>query len=205
MAAQQILLNKPACALPVGAEKDRNAVVDDNGYGRACNRSRMCARAVIARQQFLKVRFYHDAGAHVVLKLPDLAAEPVALPDDRMHEVLSGLPLNRHIVLETGEGIVPRRQSTAFDEEPLKRKRVRLLFSRVDYNTDFLGHLKRCERVVDRIAEVRDDNAPIEVDVLILAFGALGDFQGHVKEIAESCRKFRELLDIHPTSVQIGL
>lgn len=165
----------------------------------------MSARAVIARQQFLKVRFDHDARAQVGLKLDKLIAEPVALADDRMHEVLGGLPLNRHIVLKTGEGIVPRRQSTALDEEPLRRQRVRLLLSRVDYDTDFLGHLKRCERVVDRIAEVRDDNAPIEIDVLVLALGTLGDLQSHVQEIAESCRKFGQLINVHSARVQVGL
>ena len=82
----------------------------------------MCAGTVVARQQILKVCLDHYARAQISLQLEQFAAEPVTLTDDRTHEVLHSLPLNRHIVLKTGEGIIPRRQSTALDEEPFGRK-----------------------------------------------------------------------------------
>ena len=109
MIAQQVLFDEPARALPVGAEIDRDAVVDDDRERGTYNRTRMRAGTIGSAEQIIKPGFHYNAGAVVFGKLQKLSAEPVSVADDRVDEVLCRLPLDSDYVLQTGEGIVPRR------------------------------------------------------------------------------------------------
>jgi len=109
MVAQQILFNEPARALPVGAEIDRDAVVDDDRERGSHDGTWMRAGTIGSAEQVIKPGFHYHAGAVVFGKLQKLSAEPVSVADDRVDEVLCRLPLDSDYVLQTGEGIVPRR------------------------------------------------------------------------------------------------
>ena len=109
MIAQQILLDEPASALPVGAEEDGDAVVDDDGQSRAHDRSRMSAGTICSGEDIIQSCFHNHTGAVIFGKSQKLLAEPVSVADDRVNEVLVRLSLDRDFVLQTGEGIVPRR------------------------------------------------------------------------------------------------
>lgn len=109
MIAQQVLFDEPARALPVGAEIDGNAVVDDDRERRSHNGTRMRAGTIGPTEQIIKPGFYYHAGTVIFGKLQKLSAEPVSVADDRVDEVLCGLPLDSDYVLQTGERIVPRR------------------------------------------------------------------------------------------------
>lgn len=69
----------------------------------------MRAGAVVTRQQVLQVGLDHYAGTGTRLEFEKLIAKPVALPDDGVNEVLDGLAFDRHFLLKTGEGVIPRR------------------------------------------------------------------------------------------------
>lgn len=140
MVAQEILLNKPACALPIGAEEDGDAVVDNDREGCAHHRSRMSAGMVCAGQDIVQTGLNHHAGAIILCELQEFPAEAVPVTNDCVDEVLGGLPLDCDLMLQTGEGVVPRRQSTAFGSEPRGRERVRLLLPRVHYDGDLTRH-----------------------------------------------------------------
>jgi hypothetical protein len=109
MISQQILLNEPARALPVGAKIDWDAVVDDDGERGPHYGTRMRAGTIGPAEQIIKPGFYYHAGTVVFGELQKLSAEPISVADDRVDEVLGRLPLNGDHVLQTGEGIVPRR------------------------------------------------------------------------------------------------
>jgi len=140
MVAQEILLHEPACALPIGAEEDGDTIVDDDREGRAHHRRRMSAGVVRAGQDIVQPGLNHHTGAVVLRKLQEFPAEAVPVANDGVNEVLSGLPLDCHLMLQTGEGVVPRRQSTALGGEPRGRERVWLLLPRVHYDGDLIGH-----------------------------------------------------------------
>ena len=109
MIAQQILLDEPASALPVGAKIDWDAVVDDDGERGPHYGTRMRAGTIGSAEQVIKPGFHYHASTVVFGKLQKLSAEPVSVTDDRVDEVLCRLPLDSDYVLQTGEGIVPRR------------------------------------------------------------------------------------------------
>lgn len=109
MAAQQILLNKPARALPVGAEIDGNAVVNDDGERRSDDRAWMRAGAIGSAEQVIEPSLDHHTGPVIFGELQKLLAEAFPVANDRVDEVLSGLAFNRNLMLQTGEGVVPRR------------------------------------------------------------------------------------------------
>lgn len=69
----------------------------------------MRAGAIATRQQILQIGLDHYAGTGAHLEFEQLIAKPVALPDDGVNEVLDGLPFDRHFLLKTGEGVIPRR------------------------------------------------------------------------------------------------
>src|ERR1035441_4017844 len=46
---------------------------------------------------------------------------------------------------------------------------------------------------------------PVEVDVLVVAFGFLGDLQLHIEQLAEMLWQFGQLVQIEPAQVQVGL
>lgn len=69
----------------------------------------MRAGAIVTRQQVLQIGLNHYAGTGAHLEFEQLVAEPVTLPDDGVNKVLDGLPLDRHFLLKTGEGVIPRR------------------------------------------------------------------------------------------------
>ena len=103
MAAQQILLGEPACALPVGAEKDGNAVVDDDRKRGTNYGTRMRARTIGSAQKIIKPGFHHHAGSVVFSQLQKLSTEPISVADDRVDEVLGCFPLDCALALQTGE------------------------------------------------------------------------------------------------------
>ena len=109
MISQQILLNEPARALPVGAKIDWDAVVDDDGERGPHYGTRMRAGTIDPAEQIIKPGFHHHARPVVFGKLQKLSTEPISVPDDRVDEILGRLSLDRDFVLQTGEGIVPRR------------------------------------------------------------------------------------------------
>lgn len=65
MITQQILLDEPARALPVGTEENRHAVVDDYRESRAHYGVRMRAGTIGPTEQIIKPGFHHHAGAVV--------------------------------------------------------------------------------------------------------------------------------------------
>ena len=103
MAAQQILLYEPARALPVGAEIDRDAVVDDDRERRSHNGTRMRAGTIGSAEQVIKPGFDHHARAVVFGKLQKLSAKAVSIANNRVNKVLGRLSLNRDLALQTGE------------------------------------------------------------------------------------------------------
>ncbi len=103
MIAQQILLDEPARALPVGAEKDGNAIVDDDGERSPDDRTWMSAGTICSAEEIIQPGFHDYAGAVVFSELQKLPSETVPVADDRVDEVLGGLPLDRDHVLQTGE------------------------------------------------------------------------------------------------------
>jgi len=103
MAAQQILLNEPARALPVRAEIDWDAVVDDDRERGTYYRTRMRAGTIGSAEQVIEPSFHHHASAVVFGEFQKLLAEAISVTDDRVDEVLGRLPLDRHFVLQTGE------------------------------------------------------------------------------------------------------
>lgn len=109
MAAQQILFNEPARALPVGAEIDWDVVVDDDRKRGPHDRTRMSAGTIGSAEEIIKSGFHDHAGAVVFGESKKLPAEAFPVADDRVDEVLCRLPLDRHCVLQTGKRIVPRR------------------------------------------------------------------------------------------------
>lgn len=109
MIAHQVLLGEPARALPVGAEIDWDAVVDDDGKGCADNRGWMSAAAVCAGHDVVQSRLHNHTGAVVFSELHQLFAEPISVANDCVNKVFSRLSLNRYHMLQTGEGVIPRR------------------------------------------------------------------------------------------------
>ena len=109
MIAQQILLNEPARALPVGAKIDWDAVVDDDRERGTYNGTRMRAGTIGPTEQIIKPGFYYHAGTVVFGELQKLSAEPISVADDRVDEVLCRLPLDCDIMLQTGQGVIPGR------------------------------------------------------------------------------------------------
>ncbi len=103
MVAQQILFNEPARALPVRAEIDWDAVVDDDRECRPHHGTRMRARTIGSAEQVIKSGFHDHAGAVVLGELQKLLAEAVSVADDRVDEILGRLSLYRDYVLQTGE------------------------------------------------------------------------------------------------------
>ncbi len=103
MVAQQILFNKPACALPVRAEIDWDAVVDDDRERGSNDRTRMRTRMIGSAEQVIKPGFDYHAGAVVFGELQQLLAEPISVADNRVDKVLGRLSLNRNLALQTGE------------------------------------------------------------------------------------------------------
>lgn len=69
----------------------------------------MRAGAIATRQQVLQIGLDHNAGTGAHLEFEQLIAKPVALPNNGVNEVLDGLAFDSHLLLKTGEGIIPRR------------------------------------------------------------------------------------------------
>lgn len=109
MAAQQILLDEPACALSVGAEIDGNAIVDNDRERSPNDRAWMRAGTIRSTQEIIESGFHHHAGAVVFGKLQQLFAEASPVANDRVNKVFGGLALDCDLALQTGEGIIPRR------------------------------------------------------------------------------------------------
>ena len=65
MVAQQILFNEPARALPVGAEVDWDAVVDDDRERGPHDGTRVSAGTIGPRQKIIQSGFHYHAGAVV--------------------------------------------------------------------------------------------------------------------------------------------
>ena len=103
MVAQQILFNEPACALPVRAEIDWDAVVDDDRKRGTNYGTRMRARTIGSAQHIIQSGFHYHAGAVVFGELQKLSTEPISVADDRVDEVLGCFPLDCDFVLQTGE------------------------------------------------------------------------------------------------------
>ena len=103
MVAQQILLDEPARALPVGAEIDWDAVVDDDRERGTNDRTRMRAGTIGSAEQIIKPGFHDHACALVFGEPQQLLAEAVSVADDRVDEILGRLSLHRDYVLQTGE------------------------------------------------------------------------------------------------------
>ena len=103
MVAQQVLFDEPARALPVRAEIDRDAVVNDDRKRGTYNGTRMRAGTIGSAEQVIKPGFHYHAGTVVFGKLQKLSTEPVSVADDRVDEVLCSLPLDGDYVLQTGE------------------------------------------------------------------------------------------------------
>src|SRR3954464_7485786 len=59
-----------------------------------------------------------------------------------------------------------------------------------------LAELARCPVVYD---------AAVEVDVLVVALGLLGDLQLHVEKLAQMPGQVRQLFEVQPADVQVGL
>ncbi len=103
MIAQQILLDEPARALPVGAEIDWDAVVDDDRECRPHHGTRMRAGTIGSAQKIIKPGFHDHASAVVFGELQKLSTEAVSVADNRVDKVLGRLSLNRNLALQTGE------------------------------------------------------------------------------------------------------
>ena len=103
MIAQQILLDESTGALPVRAEEDRNAVVDDDGKSRADNRRGMRAGPICAGDNIIQPGFHDHAGAVIFRELQEFLAEPLSVADNRVNEVFRCLPFHRYVTLQTGE------------------------------------------------------------------------------------------------------
>lgn len=69
MVAQQILFNEPARALPVRAEIDWDAVVDDDRKRGPHDGTRMRAGTIRSAEQVIKPGFDYHAGSVVFSKL----------------------------------------------------------------------------------------------------------------------------------------
>ena len=65
MVAQQVLFNEPARALPVGAEVDWDAVVDDDRERGPHDGTRMSAGTIGSAQEIIQSGFHYHAGAVV--------------------------------------------------------------------------------------------------------------------------------------------
>jgi hypothetical protein len=69
----------------------------------------MSAGTIGSTEEIIQSGFHYHAGAVVFGELQKLLAKTVSVADDRVDEVLGRLPLDGDYVLQTGEGIVPRR------------------------------------------------------------------------------------------------
>ena len=150
MVAQQILLDEPACALPVGAEIDRHAVVDDDGKRGPDNGTRMRAGTIGPRQKIIQSSFHYHAGAVVFSEFHKLFAEPVSVADDRVDEVLGRLPLDGDTVFQSVDRIV-----TDVQLSPNSRtaERIFLLLTGVDdYAEQTINSRYGCPRQMRRLA-----------------------------------------------------
>ena len=103
MIAQQILLDEPARALPVGAEIDGNAIVDNDRERSPDDRTWMSAGTICSAQEIIQPGFHDYAGAVVFGELQKLSTEAVSVADNRVDKVLGRLSLNRNLALQTGE------------------------------------------------------------------------------------------------------
>lgn len=95
--------------MPIGAEIDWDTVVNDDGKGRANYRGRVSAGTICPGQDVVESRLDNHAGSVVCRQLHQFFAEPIPVADDCVNEVLGGLSLNCHHMLQTGEGVIPRR------------------------------------------------------------------------------------------------
>lgn len=99
MVAQQILFNEPARALPVRAEIDWDAVVNDDRDRGCHDRTRMRARTIGSAEEIIQPGFHYHAGSVVFGKLLQLSAEAVSIADDRVNEILGRFPLDCDLML----------------------------------------------------------------------------------------------------------
>lgn len=109
MIAHQVLLGEPARALPIGAKIDWDTIVNDDREGRADYRGRVSAGTICTGQDVVQSRLDNHAGAVVFGQFHQFLAEPITVANDRVNEVLCCLALNSDHVLQTGEGVIPRR------------------------------------------------------------------------------------------------
>lgn len=69
----------------------------------------MSAGTICPGQDILESRLDNYAGSVVSSELYQFFAEPIPVADDCVNEVLGSLSLNRDHMLQTGEGVIPRR------------------------------------------------------------------------------------------------
>jgi len=100
----------------------------------------MRAGTICAAKHVIQTRFNDHAGPVIFGKLDQLASETVPVVNNRVDKILGCLSLNSDHMLQTGQGVVPGRKSVSHGFEALFRKRITLLFARIDHNCNEFRH-----------------------------------------------------------------
>lgn len=100
----------------------------------------MSAGMIFACEHIIKISLDYNTGAGIGLQYLEFPAEPVSISNDRMNEVIHSLPLDRHLMLQPGQGIIPGRKSAFREADQAWRKLVRLLLTRIGHYGRLVGH-----------------------------------------------------------------
>ncbi len=132
----QVALDKRLGPLAVGAEKDRDTEVDDDGHDRAEHGVGVRSGAVRSREDVAQVGLDDDAGGLIPRQTLELGAEPLPGTNDGSDEVFECLALDRHLVLPSIQRVIPGGQGPARGRHTFGIEGVRLLLPRIDDNRD---------------------------------------------------------------------
>jgi hypothetical protein len=132
----QVILDEPAGVRAVIAEVDRNVVIDDDRNESAQHTGRMRPAGIAPLRDVGHARLKHHAGAPVGFEAQQFLAKSFAVPDDGLNEVGQRLAFDREFGFPSLNRVIARGQRPADGRYPLGRKRVRLLFSRIDDDRD---------------------------------------------------------------------
>ena len=100
----------------------------------------MSAGTIVTGEHIIEISLNDYAGAGIGLEYLQFVSEAISFPNDRVNKIVETLSLHRNLTLQTGQGIIPGRQSAFLQADQAGRKLVRLLFARIDYDGWSISH-----------------------------------------------------------------
>ena len=100
----------------------------------------MSAGTIVAGEHIIEISLNDYAGTGIGLEYLQFVSEAIPLTNDRMNKIVEALSLDRHFSLQSGQGIIPGRQSAFLQADQAGRKLVGLLFTRIDYDGWSVSH-----------------------------------------------------------------